>query len=772
MFKSIVINSMRHLWRKRAFWVIQGLLALGPLLISSIAALVDPENPISPGARVPGVGTLALNYLFLAFLVAAPILDDFGKPGEILWSGPLDNLVYFAGRFCGLWLGLAAGSLLQIGGWFLASLTWFNLLTEWVWLLSLAIYLLANTLGLSVVFLLAVLTRRTLPLMLGWAALWVGFYYGVIFGEALAEGFHPVISIAFANIFFHNLTVSPSLGLGLQQGHVVGMFAWFLGISLAAFSLALLLAPLADKRRSTRIGWFAPGLTGFALLAAAGGYALNAGAISAHAAPPSPQNVQIDAWQVLSQHTTLEVDARSGSLSGVMRIELAPAAGGKVTQPEIVLRLNAGLSITASDPAGKPLPVERVGDSVIIGLAALPGEPLTLNLAWQGRLQLPYTAFEQRWKWFDAPNDYGFVSMPQALRGLLQPNGGFLLRDGDWMPWPWSTLPHQAGQNYLEIRPRGGEAAASMALQDGAAIWQGRLPEALLVFLPGKQVRAGGTALVISPLASRQHLERARLFAATAGTLARLFDTAAPQNVVIVPYLNKMIWSGDLLLIPDGSGDYQEVSNFWLYAHDITSQQKQPLLQRAALTALARLYLLDQVEPAPLAIKALLSPTGQDPELVTAALSEQADWIAGQGRWVQAPEAFDYTTDWSYRRQIYLTEQGEWSAVAFWLAMELSDEETRQADLEGIAFFDRTHINEDASERHEVMRALIWPDWMEARWGRDIIKELHAITLHLGAQETLALFTAVLQETQPESVDQLLAEIESRSPSPSNEVQP
>jgi hypothetical protein len=773
MFTSIMTNSILLLWRKHSFWVIQAILVLGPVLVSGIVSLVDPQNPISLGVGVPGVGTLALNYLVLPFLIANLILDDFGKVGEILWSGPLDNLAYFLARFCGLWLGLAVGSLLQITGWFLASLLWFNLLTEWVWIFSLAVYLLANTLGLSVLFLLVVLTRRNLPVMLGWVALWVWLFYTVDFAEGLAEEFYPLITTAFTNVFFHNLTLSPSLGLGLAQGHLLGMFAWFLGLSLLAFSLALLLSPMLDARRSTRTTWFAPALAGGALLATLGGYALNARAIATHAVPPSPQDVQVDSWNVLRQRTFVDVDARTGQVSGEMELELAPATGDKIAHSEIVLRLNSGLALTAvRDASGQSLPVERVGDSIVIGLPSIPQSPISLNLAWEGRLQIPYTTFQQVWKWFDAPDDFGFVYMPQALGGLVQPNGGFLLRDGDWMPWPWSTLPHQARQNYLEIRPSGADAAASVPIQDGAAIWQGTVPHDLLVFLPGKQVFAGGAALALSPLVGSQHLGRASLFSAAATEVARLFGVEPPRTVVIIPYLNRLSWSGDLLLIPDGSGYYHEIANYWLYAQDVTTQQKPQALRRAAIYALARRYLLDQAPPMPLEIKALLSPAGERPNLVTVSAYTQAEWIAGRGRWVQAPEAFDYNTYWDYRRWIDPTPQGEWSAVAFWLAMELADEELRQADLEGIAFFDRTHINDDAKERGEVIRKLIWPDFMDSNQGRQIILELHNLSLRLGTQESLDLFVTVLQETRPETVGKLLAEMEVRSQTQTNEVQP
>ena len=274
------------------------------------------------------------------------ILEDFGKIGEILWSSPLDGLTHFTGVFSGLWLTLLSGSLLQLSGCFLADLFWTNFLTEWVWLYSLAIHLIANTLGLGLTLLLAMLVRRVLPLLIGWAALWVWAYFRVIFSEGLMEGFNPMHTTAFVNVFFHNLQLSPSLGLGLGRDQVLGMMAWFLGISLAALGLALLLSLLADRRRAVRRGWTIPLAAGLSLLALAAGYTLNARAINAHAIAPSPRNVQIDAWQVLSQRTEIEVNAARGSISGTAQFTLSPQK--KLDLPEIVLRLNAGLSLDSS----------------------------------------------------------------------------------------------------------------------------------------------------------------------------------------------------------------------------------------------------------------------------------------------------------------------------------------------------------------------------------------------------------------------------------------
>jgi hypothetical protein len=761
-YLSVSRNAARQLWRRRAYWTVQGLLFVIPVLFAVLTFLATTGSPLGAGAYVPGLFTLGLYYLLLPILVGPAILTDLGKVGEILWSTPLDGLVYFAGLFSGLWVALLPGSLLQLGGWFLADLFWSNFLSEWTWLLSLAIYLLANTLGLSLAFLLAMLLRRTLPLLLTWSALWIWIYFSVVFSEALAESFNPLSKTAYSNIFFHNLILSPSLGLGLVRDQVTGMFVWFLGLSLVLLSLALLLAPRVDPRRYTRLSWFAPLMVGLSLLAALGGYLLNQNAVAAHAIISSPRDVQFDVWEVLSQRTLVDVDAGSGLISGSTALLLSPRLA--LDQPDIVLRLNSGLALmSAKDESGQELSFQRLGDSLVIRLAEIPRSPVGLNLTWQGHLQIPYTAYDQRWKFPDAPYPYAFTHMPLPLKAFIQPVAGYLLRDGDWMPWPWSTTPHQARDNHLTIRPKGGEVVASIPMQNGQAVWEGLLPDGLLVFSPAKKIEVGEMTIATSPLVGQQHLEQAGLFAEAVAKLASLFNTPAPGYVMVVPYLNELVWSGDLLLVPDGSGYYLSRPLMWLYQGDLSGPQR-PILARTSTAALARAYLLQQTPSPSLEFQARLAPSGETPTVVDIALISERDWQDDNGHWVQAAEAFDVITTWNPRRQMELSLQGEWSAVAFWLAMELADETTRQADLDLIAYFagEGQSIN-SYSQRYELMRELFWPEVLETDSGRAIVQGLHQWGLSLGSSESITMLAAVIHETQPETVTELILELEQRS---------
>ena len=493
-FWAIVKNEARQLWRRRSFWVIQVLL----LLPSPLIAFGPPLT-----------ATLALLYLVIPILAGPALLRDAGKIGEILWSSPTDALTHYAGVLAGLWLGLLPGTLLQLTGWFLADLFFPNSFSLWIWPASLAFLLLANTVGLFLTALLAMLLRRMVPLLITWMVLWLWLFLDVIFSEAMAEGFTPMQAKIFTNIFFYNLPLSPSLGLGLSSGRVFGMAGWFLGLGLLAASLGLAVSLAADRRRAMRRSWILPALILVGVLAAAGGYALNARAAAATAVRPSPYDPQIDAWEVDRQQTEVEVNASTGMISGTSRLTLAPVQS--LAKPELVLRLNPGLEVAyARDGSGEDLPARRVGDSLVVSLPAIPTGPIQLDLAWQGRLQISYLSFEQKWRFQDAPDPYPYTYMPLPLKALVIPQGGFLLRDGDWMPWPWSSMPHQAGQNSLTIRPVGGEAAAAHPIQDGAVTWEGMLPKGLVAFLPAKQMTSGATTLAVSPLAGSQHIARAQ----------------------------------------------------------------------------------------------------------------------------------------------------------------------------------------------------------------------------------------------------------------------
>ncbi len=755
-FWAIARNETRQLWRRRSFWVIQVVLLI-PALLSFFG--------------LPLTGTLELFYLLVPLLTGPALLRDNGKVGEMLWSSPADALCHYAGVLAGLWVGLLPGSLLQVMAWFLADLFFPNSFGLWIWPLSLAFLLLANALGVFLTALLAMLARRMVPLMLTWMVAWLWLFLDVIFSQGLSEGFNPMQGKVFNNIFFLNLPLSPSLGLGLSSGRVLGMAGWFFGLGCLAAALGLAVSTYADRRRAVRRPLFVPALVIAGALLAAGGYALNARAAAASAMPPSPYDPQIDTWKVESQVTEVEVDASTGVISGASRLTLAPIS--PVGKPEVVLRLNPGLALAyARDGSGSPFPARRDGDSVVISLPAVPSGPFPIELAWRGRLQIPYLSYEQSWRFPDGPGDTPYMYMPAPLKQLLAPQGGFLLRDGDWMPWPWSTAPHQAGQNSLTIRPTGGEAVAAQPIQDGAAVWNGALPQGLVSFLPAKKTPLGTASLSVSPLAGSQHTARAGSFAAAAGQLAGVLGEQPPRNVVVTPYLSDLVWNDGLLLIPDWSGFNHSLELYWLYQQD-AGGPKQELVRRTALFLLTRHWLHQRYPPSRMPFQPLLSPRQGPSEVVSLADVSEARWTAEDGHWLQFAESMDLAVDWSGRRKVAPTPAGEQSAMAFWLAMELADEQTRQADLDLLEYF--AGVGQELAgwgDRYRMMQKLGWPSIMEARQARELIGNLHEWAVQVGPEEAVRIGIEAIRQAPTWDQGRILEEMIARSGVPIGEVAP
>jgi hypothetical protein len=456
------------------------------------------------------------------------------------------------------------------------------------------------------------------------------------------------------------------------------------------------------------------------------------------------------------------VNAATGVISGTSRLILTPVK--PLAKPELVLRLNPGLELAyARDGSDADLPARRAGDSLVVSLPDIPKGPISLDLAWQGRLQISYLSFEQGWTFRDFPELTPYYTMPVPLKALVIPQGGFLLRDGDWMPWPWTSRPHQASQNSLTIRPVGGEVAAAHPLRDGAVTWEGALPKGLMAFLPTKPISSGSTTLAVSPSAGSQHTARARLFAAGAGKVAALVGEQPPRYAVVAPYLSELVWSGDLLLIPDGSGAYQSAQLFWVFVNDVDGP-KRPLLERNVFYLLVRAWLHNRFTPPPLPFQPVLSPPGKGTQVVSIAQTTEERWYQENGHWMQFAEVLDVTNYWTPVTNYQLNFAGEQSVLAFWLAMELADEDTRQADLDLLDYFASVGQQlQGQSERYDMIRDLFWPDIMLATEGRELVLDLHQWAERVRPEQAVGIAVEVIQESDDWDQSQVLDEFEARS---------
>ncbi len=758
-FWSITMTEARLLWRRRSFWIVQGILILPAAIFAAFSIVYNSStyDAAGIGLAIPGQTTLFIYFLLIPILVSPAITRDLGKPGELLWSSPLEPLTHLAGTFCGLWLGLLPGVFLQIGAWWLAGLFVPNILSDLSWFYSLPIYLVTITIALSLSILFATLLRRTLTVLITWVVLWVILYF-LISG---LDMFVPAQASSLFNIYFSNLQISPSLGLGPFRDLVFSMILWFAGISLFFLCLALYLSLLTDRRKS--IGKFrgAVVVSTAAVLLLAIGFTINRRAISAHAMLPSPFDIQQDLWQVDTNLMKVSVDADTGNLDGRALMVLKPLQ--QTNSNQVVLKLNPGFELHAiQDGTGSALNVKREGDGVVIELLEPPGESLTLQLSWQGQLYLPFQAFGLRWKYPDAPGVYR-NEIPRPPGALLFNGIGYLLRDGDWYPWPWIAGPRQAQVNQVTISSETENVLSSVPMESGEASWEGEMPAVFLVFHPPRQEAVGEGKNYFGRLSGSQQVEKSRHFAEAMRDLSPILGIKPAENVVSLPYLGKIIWTEDLLLVPDGSGFYTPKA-FETALDVVISPQNHPLLTRVFYYALVRTWLFNLIPPEP-------EPYGhptieyEGREIKDQSLDlPQNIWQEKGGRWFQPPEVLDVKYVWNRHRTTYLKPSGEFASLAFCIAMELSDPKLLREDLDLMDYLDTPESEEaGGTARYTRQANLLWPYSMEFNPARDVVTSFHNYGEKIGQQRAIELVVQIIREMRPATVEELIGELETRT---------
>ncbi|MES0360490.1 MAG: hypothetical protein ABUK20_06205 [Anaerolineales bacterium] len=758
-FWSITMTEARQLWRRRSFWIVQGILILPAAIFATFIFVYNSStyDATGIGLGIPGQTTLFIYFLLIPILVSPAITRDLGKPGELLWSSPLEPLTHLAGTFCGLWLGLLPGVFLQIGAWWLAGLFVPSILSDLSWFYSLPTYLVTITVALSLSILFATLLRRTLIVLITWVVLWVILYFMV----AGIDMFVPAQASSLFNIYFYNLQISPSLGLGPFRDLFFSMILWFAGISLSILCLALYLSLLTDHRKSIGKSRAVVVVSATAILLLSAGFLINRKAVSAHAMPPSPFDIQQELWQVDTNLMRVNVDADTGNVEGRSLMVLKPLQ--QIETNQVVLKLNPGLELQATqDGTGSALNVKREGDGVVIELLEPPGESLTLQFSWQGKLYLPVQAFGFRWKYPDAPGVYR-NEIPRPPGALLFNRIGYLLRDGDWYPWPWIAGPRQAQVNQVTIYSDAENALSSVPMESGEASWEGEMPAVFLVFHPPGNEALGEGKIFFGSLSGSQQVEKSRLFAAAMSDLSPILGIKPAKNVVALPYLGNIIWTEDLLLVPDGSGFYTPKA-FESALDSVISPQNHPLNTRVFYYALVRTWLFNLIPPEP-------EPYGhptieyEGKEIKDQSLDfPQHVWQEERGRWFQPPEVLDLKYVWNPRRSTYIKPSGEFASLAFWIAMELSDPDVMREDLDLMAYLD-TPESEEAGRgaRYTRQATQLWPYSLESKAARDVVKSFHAYGEKIGQERAIELVVQIIRELRPATVEELIAELETRS---------
>ena len=539
------------------------------------------------------------------------------------------------------------------------------------------------------------------------------------------------------------------------------MIVWFAGVSLFLLCLALYLSLITERRKSIGNSRAAIAVSAAAILLLAAGFMLNRRAVSAHAMLPSPFDIQQGMWQVDTNLMKVNVDADTGDVEGRSLMILKPLQ--QIETNQVVLQLNPGFELQAvQDGTGSVLEVKREGDGVVIELSEPPGESLTLQLTWRGKLYLPVQAFAHRWRYYNAPDAYR-NAVPQPPGALLYNGIGYLLRDGDWYPWPWTAGPRQAQVNQVTIYSDAENALGSVPLESGQASWEGEMPPVFLAFHPPGDEVVGEGKIYYGSLSGSQQVEKSRLYATVMRDLSPILGINPAKNVVALPYLGDIIWTEEMLLVPDGSGFYTPKA-IETVLNGVVSPQNQALISRVFYYALVRTWLFNLIPPEP-------EPYGRTKhEYESKVISGQSlddtqnNWQEELGRWIQTPEVLDINYVWNPRRSTFIKPSGEFASVAFWMAMELSDAEVMRDDLELMAYLD-TPESEEAGRSAEYTRRAnqLWPYALESKAARDVVMSFHAYGEKIGQERAIELVVRILREMRPATVDDLIVELETRT---------
>jgi hypothetical protein len=766
-FLAIIHNEVRHLWRRKSFWILQGVLSI-PAIVYVIVNLIPESARVLGEYELPGQITLTFLLLLMPMLIGPSIIRDLDKIGDILWSTPLDGFTHLIATYSGLWLGLLPGIGIQTCIWWLMALLTPGVSPGVIWLYFLPLALIAMSLGLSMVILLALIIRRTLPLIIIWVALAIWLYLG----RVGLDTFRPFQELSLLNINFSHLKISPSVGLGLYRTQVISLGIWFIGISLLVASLALLLYPLVDRRRTLRYRWTLP----LSTLAAVGlmsiGYFSNVQAFQSQTLTHSPFEIQLNEWQVQEHILDVKVNAFEDSISGSSRLTLEKFGG--LDQSSIVLKLNPGMEfIEIQDRHGVSLNVERDGDSIIVELPGPFQESITLQTTWMGNIHIPYTWYAREW-WYDMPVTFS-ANEPEAIKGMLVNGVGFLMRDGDWYPWPWTEGPHQADTDQVNIEVIPENISTIPARQAGFIRYEGILPPVLLV-LPPSNTHVEEDITLYAGKGTNSLLEKQLTsYARAAIELWETIGEQHPRHIIAMPYLSGIVLSENLLLIPEGTAFYHDPSIYRLYK-DYVIGIEQSTLERAAMASLARAWLFSIYPPPPAPyLQALPSLKGgfgiNDSWREAGYVFTESQWYEVGGRWIQPVDIPDVVYSWTPRRNETLTASGEFSAIGFWIASELGDLEVRQADLDLMLRMNSEYETQGRipTELRVISFEYLWPYVLEALDARFLVLSLHDWATIIGQDSAIDLVITSVMKNVHQDVDALLFELEGRSGVPIEE---
>lgn len=590
--------------------------------------------------------------LLLLPLLALPGFQRLqGERGDLVLATTHDNLAHGFGTILGIFTWLVPTTALQLlARWLMGEVVGGQ--SNWTLLVQAPALALASlTLGLGLLACLSLVWKRILPVLLVWLGLWVLILQGA--GGLLGGFVGPYMPLFTPwNVFYEGLLLSPAAGLGMAQPLVakLAVFLAVLGLTLLAAWVAL--APSVDSRRANRrrpLPTVALAVTLSLAVLTQVGFQRE---VSAQQPAMTPRGAELDAWRVLASELDVTIDPSSAEPIAGTATMTFQAAGD--VRDALMLRLRPGMHLSATS-GGQELNVTREGDSVRVHLGSLElgsSANLEVEFAFEGAPQWPYSDHR-----FHTGGAFPVLDSNQPITGTIVNGTGYLLRDGDWRPWPWTTAPQIAeDQETITIRANGSTTR-----------YHGSAPQLLVALPPAGTEEYAQVLTGIDPSAGLQ--TALRNVAAGAEVLWALLGETAPQ-VMALPYLPDAYANPETIVLPEAYDLSHDLQVGAAYQRNLAPE----------LTARAG-YVL--------AARAWLNGSARHPRAYAEATVRRSA--------IQA-EGFGPGADGGYRL-LQLTSMGplgyRWSELwhgtdpsqyvvdpfALWVGIELSEPDVRRADL-------------------------------------------------------------------------------------------
>jgi ABC-type transport system involved in multi-copper enzyme maturation permease subunit len=595
-FKSSHILAVAHTeWRlqvrSRVFW----LAGLGAITLSLASALTGRWiRSATPLARSLDLGSdFSAGAIILALMfICMPVFHRDRPSGmaDLLWATPLQVSQYVTGKLLAV-LALGVGLFLSV-----ETVTWVAVHVGWQipacspLLLHLVtrLALLLPTLAfvLTVNLLLAALIRRPRLLLLSGLVIWLG-----------AGFLRPSTMLRPGNFVPVELFYSSILGLGPDGTLLIANRVLWTGVALIMLVAATALYARCERRAylCSRSMWVLglAGMLGLGLTL--GGWrALERAAEPLRTDPPPVRLILADpSPDDTARHSVEEKLASAANslrpdwltvnvLTVAVDLSLAPDNGqmhgqatltlrydGDEALAEVPLFLNSGLRIeSVTDIEDETeAPFTRAG----LELTLHPRPPLEPGAIWKvqivygGHYKTPRVAYR------DLDACLHSVAEPHAYLGQ---GVAFLLRDGDWYPWPQSLSARREATGRLTVRLPAGRQTfhTGQMVADDRLVWDGRWPAPLVASYPPGKLRplavASGQAYLADPGDVVAKEEASAYAAAYAGLSHWLEEKTTPITLIQVPLILQPVAGADpsgeeVLFIPEGTAFVNRQRDGW-----------------------------------------------------------------------------------------------------------------------------------------------------------------------------------------------------------------